>query len=98
MNKPRMTVLKAFGKVVREVRRRKGLSIEEVARRSGIEVARLRAIERGEADTDLVQVTHMAKGLGMEASVTLTASLTRTVRRAKKSRGANHPARKNGDE
>ena len=65
-----MEIQKAFGKRVRELRKRAGLTQAELAARSGssIEMQRVGEIERGERNCTLQTVSKLAKGLRCEAA------------------------------
>ncbi len=63
-----MDIQKAFGRRVRELRRRAGLTQAELAARSGrnIEMQRIGEIERGESNCTLRTIERLAKGLRCE--------------------------------
>lgn len=66
MKKADRKMIADFGKMVRELRRDKGLSIAQLAMKSGMDASRLQACERGTYDPSLKDMTNIAKGLGME--------------------------------
>ncbi len=61
-------VLKAFGKRVREVRLRKGLSQENLARLAKIDRTYIGGIERGERNAGIRNVYRIADALGIPAA------------------------------
>ncbi len=65
-----MDIQKAFGRRVRELRKRAGLTQAELAARCGrnMEMQRIGEIERGERNCTLETVEKLAKGLKVEAA------------------------------
>jgi transcriptional regulator with XRE-family HTH domain len=65
-----MQIQKAFGRRLRELRRRVGLTQAELAARCGssVEMQRIGEIERGERNCTLRTVERLAKGLRCEAA------------------------------
>lgn len=57
---------KAFGRRVREVRTREGLSQDGLAHTSGIHLTSIGRIERGGREPRLTTIQKLAKGLGVE--------------------------------
>jgi len=57
-----------FGPRVRELRRERGLTLEELAGRSGVSRAMISKLERGEKNPTLVVVAKVAEGLGITLS------------------------------
>ena len=55
----------AFGKRVRELRDRLGLSQEELAERAGLHRNYIGGIERGERNVAILNVARLASGLGV---------------------------------
>ena len=58
--------IKAFGKRVRELREKKGLTIEEFANSSEIHVTQVSRIERGESNVSLSYITLLASKLNVQ--------------------------------
>ena len=56
----------AFGKQIRRLRDRRGLTQEELANRSGIHVSYLSGIERGRRNPSLRSIRRLAKALGVQ--------------------------------
>lgn len=54
-----------FGEVVRELRRRQGLSQEHLAAAAGIDRAYMGGIERGLRNPSLTTIARVARGLNM---------------------------------
>jgi len=50
---------------IRQLRKRKGVSLRELARRAGVGVATLSRIESGEANPRLSTLLHLADALGV---------------------------------
>ena len=63
--------LVVFGRVVREVREQRGLSVEAVAAAAGIAYGELDAIEAGRLDPGSRGVLHLATALGVAATALL---------------------------
>lgn len=63
-----MDMRKEFGKRVRELRKRAGMTQAELAQRCGrsVEMQRIGEIERGERNCTLQTIDRLAKGLGCE--------------------------------
>lgn len=63
-----MVIQKEFGRRVRELRKRAGLTQAQLAKRCGrsVEMQRIGEIERGERNCTLQTVGRLAKGLGCE--------------------------------
>lgn len=57
-------VLLAFGRRVRAIREKAGLTQREVARRSGLDVTYISGIERSVRNPSLMSLEKLAKGLG----------------------------------
>src|ERR671913_744786 len=57
-----------LGGRVRELRRRRGLTLEELAERSGVSRAMISKLERGEKNPTLVVAAKLADGLGVTLS------------------------------
>src|SRR5829696_7269800 len=57
-----------LGERVRELRRRRGLTLEELAERSGVSRAMISKVERGEKNPTLVVAAKLAEGLGITLS------------------------------
>src|ERR687893_248178 len=57
-----------LGGRVRELRRRRGLTLEELAGRSGVSRAMISKLERGEKNPTLVVAAKLAEGLGVTLS------------------------------
>jgi DNA-binding XRE family transcriptional regulator len=57
---------KAFGRRVRELRAREGLSQDGLAHTSGIHLTSIGRIERGGREPRLTTIQKLAKGLGVE--------------------------------
>ena len=57
-----------LGGRVRELRRRRGLTLEELAERSGVSRAMISKLERGEKNPTLVVAARLAEGLGVTLS------------------------------
>lgn len=62
------TVLKAFGRKVREKRGEKGLSQEALADAAGLDRSYLGSVERGERNLALQNIVKIAAALDMTAS------------------------------
>jgi transcriptional regulator with XRE-family HTH domain len=63
--------LVVFGRVVRQVREQKGLSVEAIAAAAGIAYGELDAIEAGRLDPGTRGVLHLATALGVTATALL---------------------------
>jgi transcriptional regulator with XRE-family HTH domain len=61
-------VLKEFGKRVRELRTKRGLSQEALALESGLDRSYVGGVERGERNISLVNIHRIAKALGAPAA------------------------------
>jgi transcriptional regulator with XRE-family HTH domain len=61
-------VLKNFGKRVRVLRIRRGLSQEDLALESGLDRSYVGGVERGERNISLVNIHRIAKALGVPPS------------------------------
>src|SRR5918992_2614175 len=57
-----------LGGRVRELRRRRGLTLEELAERSGVSRAMISKLERGEKNPTLMVAAKLAEGLGVTLS------------------------------
>src|SRR5215203_6178301 len=57
-----------LGRRVRELRRGRGLTLEELAERSGVSRAMISKVERGEKNPTLVVAAKLAEGLGITLS------------------------------
>jgi transcriptional regulator with XRE-family HTH domain len=57
-----------LGERVRELRRRRGLTLEELAERSGVSRAMISKLERGEKNPTLVVAAKLAEGFGVTLS------------------------------
>ena len=57
--------IKAFGKRLREIRIKKGMSQEELANTAEIPINQVGRIERGEINTTLVTIKALADSLGI---------------------------------
>jgi len=57
-----------LGERVRELRRRRGLTLEALAERSGVSRAMISKLERGEKNPTLVVAARLAEGLGVTLS------------------------------
>lgn len=64
MTTPR--VRKAFGKHVRELRKKKGYSQEELADKAGLHRTYIGAIERGEQNVSIDNISRIAKALDVK--------------------------------
>jgi transcriptional regulator with XRE-family HTH domain len=60
--------IKAFGKKVRALRERKGVTIEEFANTSGLHPTQLGRIERGENNPTISYIVLIAEKLGVKPS------------------------------
>jgi len=67
-----MPAVAAFGLVLRELRRQKGLSQEAVASLTGLEVVELQGLERGMREPTLALIFKLARALGVEPSELLS--------------------------
>jgi transcriptional regulator with XRE-family HTH domain len=83
MNRADLKTLKDFGKMIRELRRGKRLSIAELAVKSGIAAMRLQGVEGGTADANLIEIWRIADGLEMSASVIFVNGVDAQPRRRK---------------
>jgi transcriptional regulator with XRE-family HTH domain len=57
-----------FGYVLRQQRARADVTIEELARRASLDIKRLRGIDRGLSEPDLVEVFSIADALDLQPS------------------------------
>ena len=64
----------AFGQIIRDLRKRKGLSQEDLADRSGLHRNAVGLLERGERTPSIETLFALSHGLGIKAS-TLIAKL-----------------------
>lgn len=62
-------ILVTFGKKLRELRKKQGMSQESFAQKAGVHRTYVGMIERGEKNITLVNIEKMAKGLGSEIKV-----------------------------
>ncbi|MEJ0038747.1 MAG: helix-turn-helix transcriptional regulator [Gammaproteobacteria bacterium] len=84
MSKTDVRTVKDFGKMIRELRLEKLMSVEALAIRSSVAASRLLNIERGKEDPDLTDIMNIAEGLGMGASVILVNSVDTPPRRSRR--------------
>lgn len=68
MSRGEGTAQKAFGRAVRRLRQRKGLSQEQLADESELDRSYIGGVERGERNPSLVAITKIASGLGVSLS------------------------------
>ncbi|HEX5699055.1 MAG TPA: helix-turn-helix transcriptional regulator, partial [Rubrobacter sp.] len=68
-----------LGDRVRELRRRRSLTLEELAERSGVSRAMISKLERGEKNPTLVVAAKVAEGLGVSLSRLLGMEERRSV-------------------
>lgn len=61
-------VLAKFGKAVRSVREKKGLSQEKLAELCGLHRTYVSAVERGERNISLINIFKISKALGVKVS------------------------------
>ncbi|MGA0570042.1 helix-turn-helix domain-containing protein [Variovorax sp. VNK109] len=73
-------VATAFGEVVREIRKTKGLSQEGLANAAGIERSHMGKIERGLHLPSLVMVMNLAEALGMRPGKIIDQTMERLVK------------------
>jgi transcriptional regulator with XRE-family HTH domain len=59
------TIVKKFGKRVRQLRLERGLTQEGLGDRCGLDLTYIGRIERGEQNSSLVVIASIAKGLGV---------------------------------
>ena len=60
-------ILKIFGENVKKLRIKQGLSQEELARKAKLHRTYIGGIERGERNVSLLNITRIAKALGITA-------------------------------
>ncbi len=60
---------KAVGKRLRELRKAKGMVVEETAEKAGIKTSTLTAIEEGRYNTGIRQITDIAHTLGAKVAI-----------------------------
>src|SRR3712207_6195178 len=68
-----------LGARVKELRRRRGLTLDVLAQRAGVSRAMISKIERGEKNPTLVVAAKVAGGLGVSLSELLTAEERREI-------------------
>lgn len=61
------TIVKKFGKRLRQLRLERGLTQEKLADKSGLDMSYIGRIERGEQNSSLGVIGALAKGLGVPA-------------------------------
>jgi transcriptional regulator with XRE-family HTH domain len=66
------SVLVRFGRRVRELRKKKGMSQEALALEAGLDRSYVGGVERGERNIALVNIEKLAKALGAKASELLS--------------------------
>ncbi len=59
------SVLVRFGRRVRELRKKKGMSQEELALEAGLDRSYVGGVERGERNISLVNIEKLARALGV---------------------------------
>lgn len=59
------TIVKKFGKRVRQLRLERGLTQEGLGDKCGLDLTYIGRIERGEQNSSLVVIASIAKGLGI---------------------------------
>lgn len=59
------TIVKKFGKRVRQLRLERGLTQEGLGDKCGLDLTYIGRIERGEQNSSLVVIASIAKGLGV---------------------------------
>ena len=69
--KAKRSLLQRFGAAMRHWREREGLSQEQLADRVGMHRTYIGAVERGEKNISLRNMTRIAAGVGTRASVLL---------------------------
>lgn len=57
--------LRKLGHRLAELRRQKGLTLDQLAARCGLTIQQLTAIEAGESDPPITTVFHIARGLDL---------------------------------
>ncbi|PRQ04293.1 anaerobic benzoate catabolism transcriptional regulator [Enhygromyxa salina] len=62
----------AFGRYLRSLRKRRGLSYEILAKRSGLAEDTIRGLERGDCKPDFATLRKLAGGLNMKMSALFT--------------------------
>lgn len=60
--------VQSFGKIVRELRKRQGISQEEFADRAGLHRTHISLIERGKREARLETIEQIAQALGVQPS------------------------------
>lgn len=68
------TILKDFGFAIRQVRNKKNWSQEKLAEYAGLHRNYVSSAERGERNVSLVNITKIARALGLKASELLRLS------------------------
>jgi transcriptional regulator with XRE-family HTH domain len=68
-----------FGSRIRDLRRERGLTLEELAARSGVSRAMISKLERGEKNPTLVVAAKVAEGLGITLSHLMGIEVRREV-------------------
>lgn len=59
------TIVKKFGKRIRQLRLERDLTQEELSNKCGLDMSYIGRIERGEQSSALVTISALAKGLGV---------------------------------
>jgi transcriptional regulator with XRE-family HTH domain len=72
----------AFGRVLRETRIRKGLSIDAIAQHAGVSTRRITGMEQGQREPNLVMLFRLASALGVGPSE-LVARVDRLAKKRK---------------
>ncbi len=68
-----------FGARIKELRRRRGLTLEDLAERAGVSRAMISKVERGEKNPTLVVTAKVAEGLGVTISELLRVEERREI-------------------
>lgn len=61
--------IRAFGKVIREVRRARKLTLEDVAEAAETDAAWLSKVERGEKNVTLLTAVRLAEALSLDLTI-----------------------------
>lgn len=61
-------LMAAFGKRVREIRKGRGMTMEQLAEKTGLSKRQIIRVELGEVNPKLSTICALAKGLGVEVT------------------------------